>query len=549
MSPIKSAVAVALASAAAASAYALDASSSLASNAVSLYIGGSTAVDNTLLATETALETLGPGGLCAAGTADVYQIGNPTNRLTYCTGSTDLPSGLAGVPIAIFKESNVGSFNGPGPLVGIGTTVTGNGYQLLFLNAGTPGTPNTSALTSTNCPSVSSSSLGTSFNTFTLHVCNASATGIQVAINPTAGIADVEANILHDPNNKPFPVNLLSQLNGKPGLDVVWTLAVTKNLYYALQTAEGLTSCGTNSDSPACAPSLSKAQIASILAAGTSLVSWNQFNGLSNPTGDNNVYICRRDPGSGTEASYEQFFLGARCGGAANPSGSKLTPSAEDGTFVFENASTGSVRNCLQAFYQGGTITPFTGLPAVHEPGGQWAIGYAAETTPGNLVASGSNLCNDCFRAIAVDGVLPTLDNVVNGYDPFFSTDVFYTASSGPDAAGTGANATLFSTMQGRMGHPVFTAITNKAFTGTVWGNGGDLAPAGTYAASNPPTMPATGTTVATNPTNAYTKSPTGAVANCNTPILGTWPTSTTNPVPTTVPESTLIGSGNVNHP
>ena len=549
MSPIKTAIALAVASAAAGSAYALDASSMLASNTVVLNIGGSTAVDGTLLATETALETLGPGGLCKAGTIDVYQIGNPSNRLTYCTGSTDLPAGLSGVPIAIFKESNVGSFNGPGPLVGVATTVTGNGFQLLFLNAGTPGTSGSSQLTAANCPTVTSSDLGANFNTFTLHQCNASATNIQVAANPTAGIADVEANILHDPNNSPFPTGLLSKLNGSPGLDVVWGVAVTKNLYYALQTAEHLTdgsvisTCNTaNNDAPGCAPSLTRSQVASILTNQGSLVTWNQFNGLSNST-DNNIYICRRDPGSGTEASWEEYFLDARCGGATNPAGSQLIPWPEDGQFVFEQGSTGGIRNCLQAFYQGGTITPFTGLPAVNEPGGQWAIGVmTSEVKSGDLTASGSNLCNDCFRMIALDGVLPTLDNVVNGYDQFFSTDQFYTTSSGPDAAGTGANATLFSTMQGRMGHPVFTAITNAAFAGRPWGSGGDLAPASVFAASNPPTIPATGTTVASNPTNAYSKAFTGSTHNCGPAVLQS--ASGTIALP-----QTLLGSGNVNHP
>lgn len=549
MSPIKSAVAVALASAMATSAYALDASSNLASNAVVLRIGGSTAVDNTLLGTETALETVAPGGLCAAGSIDVYQIGNPTNRLTYCTGSTDLPAGLSGVPIAIFKESNVGSFNGPGPLVGIATTVASSGYQLLFLNAGTPGVTGSSVLTSTNCPTVSSTTLGASFNTYTLHQCNASAANIQVAANPTAGIADVEANILHDPNDNPFPSNLLGNLTGAAGLDVVWGVAVTKNLFYALQTAEHLSdgtviaSCNsTNNDSPQCAPSLSKAQIASIFQANGALVEWNQFVGLNNAA-DNNIYICRRDPGSGTEASYEAFFLGARCGGITDPAGSKELMWSEDGTYVFAQGSTGNLRNCLQAFYQGGTITPYnTSLPAVHEPGGQWAIGVmTSEVTAGNLTASGSNLCNDCFREIALDGVLPTLDNVVNGFDAFFSTDVFYTTSSGPDAAGTGANATLFTSMQGRMGHPVFTAGTNSTYAGRPWGSGGDLAPAGIYGSSNPPTIPATASTVATNPTNAYSKAITGPVDNCNTPVLQL-------SSGTVAPPAVLLGTGNINH-
>ncbi len=547
MSPIKCAVAVALASAAATSAYALDASSSLASNAVVIKIGGSTAVDNTLLATETALTTLGTGGMCAPTTIDVYQIGNPTNRLTYCTGASTLAAGLAGVPLAFFKESNVGSFNGPGPLVGIATTVAASGYQLLFLNAGTPGVASSSQLTAANCPTVSASTLGANFNGFTLHQCSATAANITVAGNPTGGIADVEANILKSPAGVPFPAGLIANLTGAPGLDVVWGVSVTKNLYYALQTAEHLSdgtviaTCSTpNNDAATCAPSLSKSQVASIYQAG-GLVNWNQLTGLTNPTADNNIYLCRRDDGSGTEASFEAYFLGARCGGPSNPSGSKITMPPEDGQFVFTSGGTGGVRNCLQAFYQGGTVTPSnTAFPAVTEAAGKWAIGVlSSEVTAGNLTASGSNLCNDCFRMVAVDGVLPTLDNVVNGYYPYFSTDVFYTTSTGPDAA-SGAPLTGFQALQGKMGHPAFTAITNAAFAGRPWGNGGDLAPASVYEASNPVTIPATFATVTANPTNAYTKASTGPVSNCDTPVLFTGGT--------TPPPAVLLGTGTVNH-
>ena len=139
-------------------------------------------------------------------------------------------------------------------------------------------------------------------------------------IVPTGGVADVEANLLRTvPGAGTLAANDISNLiSGQAGLDVVWGVAVTKNLYYALQTAEHLAdgtkiaACATaNNDAPACAPSLSKAQVAS-LYEGTQLVSWSSITGLNN-TVDNNTYICRRDVGSGTEASFEAYFLGARC--------------------------------------------------------------------------------------------------------------------------------------------------------------------------------------------------------------------------------------------
>ena len=77
MSIVRYAVATAIAAAAATSANALDISTyaTNASTNVNVYIGGSTAVDSTLLNTEIAIA--GPGGLCASGTVDVYQIGAP----------------------------------------------------------------------------------------------------------------------------------------------------------------------------------------------------------------------------------------------------------------------------------------------------------------------------------------------------------------------------------------------------------------------------------------------------------------------------------------
>ncbi|HEY6925833.1 MAG TPA: hypothetical protein VI653_20300, partial [Steroidobacteraceae bacterium] len=320
-------------------------------------------------------------------------------------------------------------------------------------------------------------------------------------------------------------------------------VAVTKNLYYALQAAEGLANgskiaaCNTaNNDSPACAPSLTKSQVASLYQA-NGLLSWNQIIGISNAT-DNNVYVCRRDVGSGTEASFEAYFLGARCGSSSEQM------AAQDGQFVFTNSSTGNVRSCLQAFFSGGTITPFNGdfnttFPPVPQPGGQWAIGVlSSEVTAGNL--SGAN---DSFRMIAVDGVLPTLANTINGFWPYFSTDVFYTIAAGKTGAPTGSPLAAFRALQAKIGHPAFTAVTNSGFAGRPWGNGGDLAPASLFQASNPPTIPSTAATAATNPTNAFTKASSGSVNNCDTPVLFN---NTGTPATTPAP-SVLLGNGNVN--
>lgn len=562
MSMIKYAVGAAIAAAGVSSAYAFDASDHLPTGTVQLYIGGSTAVDNTLIVTSTALVNDSNGhevGICAntdgAGNAnpsiDIYYFGT-SNRVTTCTGAANLPAGLAGQPIAIYKESTVGSFNGPGPLVGLGTAATTDGstptgYQLIFLNAGTPGTSGSSHLNLTNCPASGKqlANVGPTgvndpnFLNYWSHTCTDADGHLQIAANPTGGIADVEANLLKNPNGVFFPAAALSLLTGAPGLDVVWTPWVTKNLYYALQAAQHLAdgtvkaACNTaNNDAPACAPSLSKSQVADIMTL-AGFYSWNQILNLNNAT-DNTVYLCRRDDGSGTEASYEVYFLGARCGGPSNPSGSKLviaTPASAPGQ-VTVNGSTGGVRNCLQTYFAAG----------------QWALGFGAETVAADLTVHGTNTCNDCFRAPAIDGVLPTLANVVNGYDPYWSTDFLYTANSGPDKS-SGAPLTLFQSFEGKLGHPATTAVTNKAFAGRPWGDSGDLSPALVYENANPPTMPATsgsGGTIAANPVNAQTKGQdAGSLTNCSTPTLFN---DFVNPNPLNIPlDSNALQSGNVN--
>src|SRR5262249_2903546 len=156
----------------------------------------------------------------------------------------------------------------------------------------------------------------------------------------------------------------------------------------------------------------------------------------------------------------------ARC------SSSSEAMAPQDGNFVFTASSTGNVRACLQAISQGGTVTPFNGdfntaFPpkTFTAPSNRWAIGIlSTEAKPGDLSAAG-----DSFRFIAVDGVLPTLENVVNGYWPYFSTDVFYNVAAGKPNAPTGAPLAAFNALNAKIGSPVLTGETNSAFTGVPW--------------------------------------------------------------------------------
>jgi hypothetical protein len=540
---VRYAVAAAMTAAAASAAHATSLSSYAANQQaglnVNVYISGSTAVDNTI-ASELQTASL---NICQNGTVTTYTdsnkvldgsgnvIGGAKEYIYYCQAGVS--SGVATTKfLAVFKESTAGSIHGAQPLIQV---AKGQSSGLTFLN---PTGPDVLAGT---CAGGGDTGCTTA--------------DFQQNVVPTGGVADVEANLLRTvPGGGTLSTNdINTYLAGAPGLDVVWGVAVTKNLFYALQVAEHLTDgtvagCTTaNNDSPACAPSLSKEQVASLLLGannsnGANLLTWNQIAGLNNAT-DNNVYVCRRDVGSGTEASFEAYFLGARC------SSSSEAMATQDGQFVIESASGGNVLKCLQAFDQGGiSITPYnqdfnTNYPPFTPPGGQWAIGIlSTELKSTDLSGHG-----DAIRLVAVDGVLPTLANVVNGYYPYFSTDAWYTIKTG-NGVPTGDPLAAFKAIQGDIGHPIPTQAADATYANRPWGSGGDLAPASLFATSNNAgyaTFPVTTAAVEANPINLFSKASSGTVDNCDTPVLsGNVNTGLTQ---TTSPEGVLIGSKYVN--
>jgi hypothetical protein len=494
---------------------------------VTIYLSGSTAVDNTIA--NALLETAAPGGICAANSLDIYYIGTAssyTNRLFLCTGAAGTAE--SGNQIAIYKESAVGSQNGIVPLY---TVHAGGASGLSFIS--------TTGLTDASCTTAPVGANG-NLSAYTNHVsCSASTTTNTVA---TAGFSDVEATMLRTTANAPLNTTLASGLTSSATLDQLWGVPLTKNAYYALQAAEGLTS---PSDAAANAPSLSKEDVASLLSG--NIYNWSDI-GLH--PADNTVYICRRDYGSGTEASFEAYFLGARCGAS-----SEIIP-AEDGVAVWAAGSGGNMRSCLQHVFAGGLQTSYYQEGSTNVTGGthytknfgtagaQYGIGLLNdEVTSANLTAAG-----DSFRFVAVDGVGPTIENVQNGYYPYFSTGLVFTVPSAPGNP-SGAQSTLVGELTSRMGHPQFTSDSNANYTGVVpWsasGATGDIAPAPLFAASNLlSAVPATKAIAAANPTNQYTKASSGSIDNCDTPV---WDSTDLEGLSTTSVEKQLLGNTWVN--
>jgi hypothetical protein len=494
---------------------------------VNVFISGSTAIDNTLNAVLN-----GEFSICQQGTVTEYQaplkvllsnsesIAGAIETLWYCQAGNY--SGVStNMYLAIFKESSAGSINGVQPLIAV---AKGQQSGLTFLN---PTGPDVQA--------------GTCAGPTEVGLCTGS--DFLQNVIPTGGVSDVEASLLRAiPGGGTLSASDISNyLVGALGLDIVWGVSVTKNLYYALQTAEGLASkCGGNFDSPTCAPSLSRAQVASLYDR--DIVSWTSL-GLNNPSGDNTVYICRRSVGSGAEAAFEAYFLGARCG-----TSSEQMASQDGKTVIASTSTTDGFLWCMRNFDLGGeeitpynndfgtTYTPFTPV------GNQWAIGIVStELTPAQITTYG-----DTLRMVAVDGVLPTLENVVNGYDPFFSTDMWYYITSGDIGSSVDSPAYIvFEQIQSLMGPPIPTADIDPNYA-NVWGNGGDLSPAPLYAIyANYTSYPVTASELLSPPpssgfpVNLWTKGSSGMLNNCDTPVLYKGVSDLKS-----LAESTLLGTG-----
>lgn len=139
----------------------------------------------------------------------------------------------------------------------------------------------------------------------------------------------------------------------------VFGVAVSPTLYTALQAKQGLTGCGIDSLAPACQPSISKAQYATIVNDSFNSVKETKGAGflLSAAENGQELVVCRRVSTSGTQAASNEFFLrsyigndGAVKGGAAPADaatyggGLAVTGIPFD---VKEGAGTGNARACL----------------------------------------------------------------------------------------------------------------------------------------------------------------------------------------------------------
>ena len=288
--------------------------------------------------------------ICQSGTIDVFfsaanliASGDGAGsgvRAYSCTLAKALGSYPIGTNVLIHKRDSGGS------IIGVANVATNDATTLMM---------------KVSAASCTASSAFTNITTAT-STCSQTET-----VAPDAGFSDLEPNLLNRVPNlidnvlgnpgsgSKLPVDI-STLTVQPYWQAIFGVAVNLKAYRALQAAQGL---NTALDDDANRPSLSKDWIRTALngnvdTSAAGLQGWGQVIG----TGGNGktVNICRRDPGSGTQAATQAFFLQNPCNSsykldAARQAGSvKPAPDANTGgVLVIENSSTGDVLNCLTA--------------------------------------------------------------------------------------------------------------------------------------------------------------------------------------------------------
>lgn len=317
----------------------------------------------------------------------------------------------------------------------------------------------------------------------------------------------------------------LAKLTVKSAVGQTFGIVVTTKLREALQQAQfpAANKCNpTNAghtvavrESAACQPTIDSAQLASIFTG--KLVAWSQFKlggagnlynaatavGIQPP--EERIHICRRTNGSGTGAQFNAKFLNYPCAGVAVATAPKADtgalPEAVAQTQVHQMGSSGQVNECLSEL-DAGVNTIGTAFNNTY--GFRWAIGIQGSENNANL-SSG-------YRFIKVDGVAPTLQNVVNGkYKDWVELTYQYNKTHVFDPS----ELNIVNEIIKESGNPIVIGVTNNPAALHTWGQSGFLAVPQSF------TPPPSGLVSLTQPVNPLSHGTTTASPNaCRAPTI-----------------------------
>ncbi len=402
-----------------------------------LYIGGATATDRTLF--EALLDQT--NGVCTDGTISVYaktNVASFANWTVHCTVRTGLA--LAGTEIGVAKSSS-GSEYGIDPVAdGLSTFA---GATITFANPA-----GAACASSTVAADAANSRLG-----YTLF----SNCGSTAATAPQVGVSDVEPALFG------ASASVRSKLISNGALVVPFTMPVSLNLYRALQTAQGLTgACATDTvatQSDACTPNVTLAQVRALMSQNINQTS--ALIGASNvafsttyPTVDSTILVCRRGDTSGSQKSFERLYFGQNCGGRSPSLVVAFDSTAVSGTTNCKTTGCTWASPATPAALASGTLAPNYVFQGSGSGDVESCLDYANDN---NFFAVGilsadrvPNATTKQFRYVKVDGVLPSVENVL-AQKWVFNTENVFTQPTGTSsnlaAYNTGNRPTIFTSL------------------------------------------------------------------------------------------------------
>ena len=360
------------------------------------------------------------------GTLPVVSSSGANHRAYACNLSTTVGNYAAGTPVVLYKRDQGGSTWGVNPIAQNGLVT-----HMKIANDGSCAvTPN---------PTFSD-----------IQIPNYLCSGTEDRVSD-AGISDVEPDMLNQIPNLPDkvagdPASGVSQaadftnVNVTPFVQGIFGVAVNKQAYLALQKTQGLVaaSATTIDESDAARPSLPTTFVRAMLTGGLSGGSTNSNNrgwglvidqSVDSAVATKAFNICRRQPGSGTQAASNIYFAQNPCGGSAAVSplrqASKVVPThAAVGSYIVdEQSGTGGVETCL-----GTTVNGITG-----------AYGLGVLGRENNPLANGGD---KGYRYVRLDGMNPVRYDAATGkgattghYDFVFESTIQYNNALDADKA------------------------------------------------------------------------------------------------------------------
>ncbi len=474
---------------------------------IEIYVSGASAQDN-------ALESLFRLR-CAKNTLDIYRAGG-NQRLFFCTIKSDATKILPEIEkfpqqakVALFKTSRGGSGNGVGPLI--------QSTHLPFINI-----LDLKKNFQKRCPDEKKikHKAQAPFDGYTEHFCTNPKRASKI---PDVGISDVEPKMFTKQFG--FSKAQINRLTVTSANALIFGIPVSLNLRNALQAAQFAndSSCHPDnseyeklisdskipySESQDCMPGLTRPQLAGMFAG--TITDWRQIlnhygypmaaidpdsGEISVPPSvkkpiDTRVHVCRRVDTSGTQASFEIYFLNQRCADNVE----SFVPASRT---VAMSSGTSDVKYCLNT----------------NNSKGLWSVGiFSTENV--------ADLENDGWRFIKVDNAAPTLLNTYLSKWTFFIEQTIQWRNEESDNPLSGFKLQFSKYIAQQAGSPEVIRTINSRFKHT-WGSAGVM---GLNTNNHRPYLIKPGTKISAdvideNPVLPLSRATQGFPNNCSPPL------------------------------